>query len=117
MLLQRDAASAFPPVLQSFEGLLLDWDESAVRLQPSDVPNLPSILQAIADDPKALQAKRLALAKVWTRLLWREAMPPDAAAALKQMPDAFDSLMESLYLRQRYGLTNSRESGAGPGRG
>ena len=75
-----------------------------VRLEFSDLPRLASILRALAADAPALAAKRAALARTWTRLLWRESLPPDLAAPLRAAPDAFDSLMESLWLRSRYGL-------------
>lgn len=101
-------------MLQAFEGLLLDWSEIAVRLEYKDIPRLPTILRELAADPAAIGAKRLALARVWTRLLWREALPPDVAAALRGSPDAFDSLMQSLWLRLRFGLSGEggREAAA-----
>ena len=81
-------------MLQAFEGLLLDWDAIAVRLEPSQIPQLPQILRALAGNATALQVKRHALAAMWTRLLWREAMPADVADLLSTAPDAFDSLMQ-----------------------
>jgi hypothetical protein len=81
-----------------------------VRLEVSDIPQLPAILRALAANATALQLKRRALALEWTRLLWREALPPDIATTLRDAPDAFDSLMQSIWLRQRYGL---RGDGAG----
>ena len=104
VIIQRDAAATYPHVLQAYEGLLLDWSELSVRLEPRDVPQLPTILRALAANASALQAKRHALAREWTRLLWREALPPAIGHILRGAPDAFDSLMQSLYLRQRFGL-------------
>ena len=103
VIIQQDAAKAFPPVLQAFEGLLLDWDSIAVRLEPADVPRLPQLLSELARDLPRLQAKRRALAEMWTRLLWREALPEHIARVLEQQPDAFDSLMESLWMRLAFG--------------
>ena len=115
VIIQRDAANAFPPVLQAFEGLLLDWSALSVRLEAADVPQLPAILRKLAANASALQEKRHALAREWTRLLWREALPADVGQYLRAAPDAFDSLMQSIWLRQRFGL---RGDGAGwkPGR-
>ena len=104
VIIQRDAARKYPPVLQAWEGLLLDWDALSVRLEARDVPRLPAILRALAANATALQQKRLALAREWTRLLWREALPSDIAQYLRGAPDAFDSLMQSIWLRQTYGL-------------
>ena len=101
---QRDERNEYPHVLQAFEGLLLDWSEATVRLEARDVPRLPRILRALAANASALSAKRLALARLWTRLLWREALPQDVARTLRGAPDAFDSLMQTLSLRMRYGL-------------
>ena len=97
-------------MLQAFEGLLLNWEPLSVRLEASDVPQLPVILRKLAANSTALREKRLAIASEWTRLIWREAMPPDIAKLLRGAPDAFDSLMQSLWLRMRYGL---RGDGAG----
>ena len=110
VIIQRDEKNAYPPVLQAFEGLLLDWSTFTVRLEAADVPNLPSILRKIAANETALQEKRRALATEWTRLLWREALPDDIAKYLRGTPDAFDSLMQSLWLRTKHGL---RGDGAG----
>ena len=104
VIIQRDEHSSYPHVLQAFEGLLLDWSALSVRLEPRDVPQLPSILRRLAANSSALREKREALAKEWTRLLWREALPHDIAQYLRDSPDAFDSLMQSLWLRQRFGL-------------
>lgn len=93
-----------PPVLQAFEGLLLDWSTLSVRLEAADIPNLPSILRRLAANATALREKRYAIAREWTRLLWRESLPEDVAKYLRAAPDAFDSLMQSLWLRQRFGL-------------
>lgn len=101
----------YPPVLQSFEGLLLDWSEFGVVLEQESIPRLPSLLRELADDAAALARKRAALARVWTRLLWRAALPTDAAAALRSSPDAFDSLLQSLWLRMKHGLRGRRNLG------
>lgn len=107
VIIQRDDSNTYPPVLQAFEGLVLDWSAPAVRLEYSDLPNLPNILRRLAANSTALKEKRRALASMWTRLLWREALPTDIARLLQKAPDAFDSLMQTLYLRKRYGLQPS----------
>ncbi|KAL1520780.1 hypothetical protein AB1Y20_022344 [Prymnesium parvum] len=107
VILQRDAAKRYPPVLQAFEGELLDWSSFAVRLEPDELPRLPAILRAIASNGSALAAKRRALGEVWTRLLWRVALPPDVAHALRRAPDAFDSLMQIFGLRLQAGDVRS----------
>ena len=112
VVIQRDAASAYPPVLQAFEGLVLDWDEVTVRVEPADVPRLPAILRALAANQTRLREKRLALARAWTRLLWREALPRDIARTLHKAPDAFDSLMQSLWLRLNFGLRGNLPTSA-----
>ena len=109
-MIQRDEASAYPPVLQAFEGLLLDWDAIAVRLEPRDLPQLPMILRRLAANTTALMSKRHALAAVWTRLLWREALPLELKPILAHAPDAFDSLMQSLALRLKYGLRGAGDA-------
>ena len=48
VLVQRDERSAYPPVLQAYEGLLLNWDEFTVRIEPPELPNLPAILRRLA---------------------------------------------------------------------
>ena len=35
--------------------------------------------------------------------MWREALPPDVARTLRDAPDAFDSLMQTFWLRMRAG--------------
>lgn len=110
VLIQRDEASAYPPVLQAFEGLLLDWDAIAVRLEPRDLPQLPMILRRLAANTTALMSKRHALAAAWTRLLWREALPLEVRPILAHAPDAFDSLMQSLALRLKYGLRGAGDA-------
>ena len=35
--------------------------------------------------------------------MWREALPADAARALRNAPDAFDSLMQTFWLRMQAG--------------
>ena len=117
MLLQRDEHAAYPPVLQAFEGLLLDWDPFTVRLEYADVPKLPQILRALAANATALAAKRAALARVWTRLLWREALPPEIAKSLRAAPDAFDSLMQTLWLRSKFGLRGAESKQGAASRG
>ncbi len=112
VIIQRDVSATYPPVLQAFEGLLLDWSEFAVRLEHPDIPRLPAILRSLAADKPALARKRAALARVWTRLLWREALPADASVALRAAPDAFDTLLQSLWLRMRYGLRGDRRTAA-----
>ena len=96
--------SRHPSVLQAFEGLLLDWRDFAVRVHAKDVPRLDAILRAIAGDAATLRAKREALARVYTRLLWRVSLPPHEAHALGDAPDAFDSVMETLAIRLNYGV-------------
>ena len=88
----------------AFEGLLLDWSALSVRLEPADVPHLPQILRALAANGTALREKRHALALEWTRLLWREALPGEIAGWLRGAPDAFDSVLQSIWLRWRFGL-------------
>jgi hypothetical protein len=104
VIMQRDEAYDYPPVLQAFEGLLLDWDNFIVRVEPKQMPHLPAILRALAANESALAAKREALALAWTRLVWREALPPEVARSLRAAPDAFDSLMQTLWLRLKFGL-------------
>ena len=104
VVVQRDEHAAYPPVLQAFEGLVLDWEAPSVRIEYRDVPHLPAILRRLAANATALAEKRRALGAMWTRLLWREALPPDIARLLRRAPDAFDSLMQTLFLRRRYGL-------------
>ncbi len=91
-------------MLQAFEGLLLDWRTFSVRLTYDDVPQLPSILRKLQANPEAMRAKRAALAAVFPRMLWRVAAPENAHRSLRDAPDAFDSVMQSLLLRQRHGL-------------
>jgi hypothetical protein len=91
-------------VLQAFEGLLLDWRAFSVRLSYSDLPQLPAILRRLQNSPAEMRAKRAALAAVFPRMLWRVATPGGARPALQDAPDAFDSVMQSLLLRQRFGL-------------
>ena len=112
VIIQRDEKNTYPPVLQAFEGLLLDWSSLSVRPEASDVPNLSPILRKLAANSTALQEKRRAIAKEWTRLLWREALPKDIAKTLRAAPDAFDSLMHTIWLRQRFGLHGD---GSAPG--
>ena len=111
VIIQRDERTQFPPVLQAFEGLLLDWHEISVRIEPADIPRLPAILRALAADAPALAAKRAALTRAWTRLLWREALPADLRPLLRNAPDAFDSLMQTLWLRMQYGLQGNGTAG------
>ena len=47
-----------------------------MRVRAKDVPRLDAILRAIADDPVQLRAKREALVRTYTRLLWRVSLPP-----------------------------------------
>ncbi|KAL3903772.1 MAG: hypothetical protein SGPRY_011540 [Prymnesium sp.] len=103
VIVQRDEERAYPPVLQAFEGLLLDWSLFSLQLEQSDLPNLPSILSALANNASAIYAKRQALAATWTRLVWRESLAADAARALRGSPDAFDSLMQTFWLRLQAG--------------
>ena len=105
VLVQRDEKSVYPPVLQAYEGLLLNWDEFTVRVEPPELPNLPAILRKLAANATALREKRHGLARAWTRLLWRESLPRELARALHKAPDAFDSLMQSLWLRHKFGLS------------
>ena len=115
-VVQRDEQAKFPPVLQAFEGLLLDWSRPSVRIEYRDVPHLPAILRSLAANSTALGEKRQALASMWTRLLWREALPRDIARALHKAPDAFDSLMQSLWLRLNFGLRGDTAPAARPAR-
>ena len=108
--------SRHPSVLQAFEGLLLDWRDFAVRIPAKDIPRLDKILRAIADDPVMLQAKREALVRVYTRLLWRVSLPPQEARALGDAPDAFDSVMQALTLRLKYGARGDGQLAPGTGR-
>jgi len=103
VIIQRDVKSLYPPVLQAFEGLLLDWSEFSVRLEPADVSRLPAILRALVADEGAMRAKRQALAGMWTRLLWRESLSQGTAHKLRGAPDAFDSLMATFWLRRQAG--------------
>jgi hypothetical protein len=70
-----------------------------VRLTFHDIPRLPSILRALAADALALAAKRAALVRACSRLLWREALAPQEQAAIGDAPDAFDSVMQALAMR------------------
>ena len=104
VIIQDDGSGRYPSVLQAFEGLLLDWRAFSVRLTYADLPQLPAILRKLQADPAAMRAKRAALAAVFPRMLWRVATPGGARPALQDAPDAFDSVMQSLLLRQRFGL-------------
>ena len=99
----RSTPPPSPAHREAFEGLLLDWDAFTVRLDQRAIPRLPSILRDLAADPERLRAKREGLAREWTRLMWREALPADAARALRNAPDAFDSLMQTFWLRMQAG--------------
>lgn len=112
VIIQDDGSGKYPSVLQAFEGLLLDWSHFGVRLRYSDLPQLPSILRRLEASPAELAAKRAGLAAVLPRLLWRVAMPSAVRAKLRGAPDAFDSVMQTLLLRQKYGL---RGGGGGSG--
>ena len=92
-----------PPVLQAVEGLVLDWRSFALRLSASDVPHLPSILRSLLANRTAMDSKRAALASTWNRLVWRVALPRAERALLANVPDAFESVMEYLGKRLRYG--------------
>jgi hypothetical protein len=112
LIIQRDDKGAYPPVLQAFEGPLLDWDGIGLRLEPRHVPQLPAILRSYASNTSALMAKRREMARMWTRLLWREAMPDEVAKLLADAPDAFDSLIHTLRLRMRQkGVASARRRG------
>jgi hypothetical protein len=104
LIIQEDGSGAYPPVLQAFEGLLLDWDDFALRLPFREIANLPALLRAAAANKTLLARKRSALAAAWPRLLWRTALPPRAAKALELAPDAHDSVMQALALRMRHGV-------------
>ena len=104
VIIQDDGSGRYPSVLQAFEGLLLDWRAFSVRLTYAALPQLPAILRKLQADPAAMRAKRAALAAVFPRMLWRVATPEGARRALRDAPDAFESVMQSLLLRQRHGL-------------
>eukprot|EP00966_Prymnesium_polylepis_P320416 7376797-Prymnesium_polylepis.1 len=91
VIMQQDEDKRYPPVLQAFEGLLLDWDQFSVLLDQSALPRLPDILRGLAANATAITAKRQALAAMWTRLLWRQSLTADVALTLRNVPDAFDS--------------------------
>ena len=95
VMLQHDG-SRRPPVAQAFEpSTPLDWSTFGVSLLQNDLPRLPRLLETTD-----LRAKQAALRNVWTRLVWREALPPAMAAALPG-PDAFDTVMEVLGSRAK----------------
>jgi len=106
--------SRHPAVLQAFEGLLLDWRDFAVRVRAKDVPRLDTILHAIAGDPVRLRAKREALVRTFTRLLWRVSLPPAEAHAFGDAPDAFDSVIQTLAMRLQYGVRGDGDGVSGP---
>ena len=95
VMLQHDGSTR-PPVAQAFEpSAPLDWSTFGVSLRQDDLPRLPQLL-----DATDLRAKQAALRRVWTRLVWREALPPAMAATLPG-PDAFDTVMEVLGSRAK----------------
>uniref|UniRef100_A0A7S4B4E5 EGF-like domain-containing protein n=1 Tax=Chrysotila carterae TaxID=13221 RepID=A0A7S4B4E5_CHRCT len=92
VLVQHDGVH--PPVAQAFEPHL-DWDAFAVSVRRDDVRRLPQILEQVD-----LAAKQAALAKVWTRMVWRTALSEPLRSRLAA-PDAFQATMEALELRLR----------------
>ena len=91
VVVQHDGAN--PPVAQAFEGDGLDWREFAVVLERRDIPHLPAMLDRVDH-----ASKQAALGRVWTRLVWREALAPPLRAMLPG-PDAFDSIIAALARR------------------
>uniref|UniRef100_A0A7S3C229 Exostosin GT47 domain-containing protein n=1 Tax=Haptolina ericina TaxID=156174 RepID=A0A7S3C229_9EUKA len=83
------------PVAQAFEHDLLNWDEFAVIVKHEQIDSLPQLL-ARTD----LKAKQAGLARVWTRMVWKQWLPESVRKHLPG-PDAFETTMQILLARKR----------------
>uniref|UniRef100_A0A7S3C275 Exostosin GT47 domain-containing protein n=1 Tax=Haptolina ericina TaxID=156174 RepID=A0A7S3C275_9EUKA len=82
-----------PKVAQAFEPEVLDWSEFAVVVPRAKIPQLDTVLASVD-----IAAKRQALRKVWTRIVWRDTLPRALAERLPG-PDAFETLLAAISKR------------------
>ena len=82
---------------------IMDRTRRLVRSRQRRSVQGTTILRALAANETAMRAKRQALAATWTRLLWRQSLVPEVAHTLRGAPDAFDSLMQTFWLRLQAG--------------
>jgi hypothetical protein len=87
VLVQHDGEH--PRVMQAFEPAL-NWSAFAISVRKDQVGELPALLAA-AD----LGARQRALATVWSRLVWRDALREPLRSRLAG-PDAFEMTMAAL---------------------
>ena len=89
-----------PPVAQAFEPEALLWEDFAVVVRRDQIDSLPAVLAAVD-----VHAKRAALRRVWTRMVWRNTLPRRQSRSLLPGPDAFETLIGALGQRA-YGTGN-----------